>query len=114
MSNCSYSLIVANSRVSWQGLTVILFMVFSTLAAGKEKLELSREQIRKLQEQAETGDQGLKARKKLAGYYFSNKEYKKVAEYLSPVSGGLDRESLVWLATSYHQDKNYLNEIRIL
>ncbi|MDZ4662793.1 MAG: hypothetical protein SGJ18_14365 [Pseudomonadota bacterium] len=109
---------------------MILFVVVSTLAGGSspafakkktrektsgvQKIELSREQIRKLQEQAESGDKGLKARKKLSGYYFSNKEYKKVIDYLSPVAEGLDRESLGWLTTSYRQDKNYLNEIRVL
>lgn len=119
MAPCSYLSIIANSRVSRQWFTLFIFIVLSTLAGGAnsafaKKKELSREQIAKLQQQAENGEKGIKARKKLAGYYFSHKEYVKVVDWLGPVSEGLDRESLIWLATSYHQDKNYLNEIRVL
>ncbi len=76
--------------------------------------EYSPGQIAKLKKEAASGNQALKARKLLGIYYFSKEKYAEAIEILVPVQDGLDKQGNQILARSYHRQKNYLNEIRVL
>lgn len=76
--------------------------------------EYSPAQIAKLKKEADSGNQALKARKLLGIYYFQKKKYAEAVEILTPVQEGLDKQGIQLLSKSYHNQKNYLNEIRVL
>lgn len=75
---------------------------------------LTESQIKKLYAEADSGNNSKKARKMLGIYFFQNKKYEKASEILMPILEGLDKQSIIILAKSLHQQKNYLNEIRVL
>lgn len=76
--------------------------------------DYSAKQIEKLKKEAATGNQALKARKLLGIYYFQKAKYAEAIEILVPVQEGLDKQGIQILSKSYHRQKNFLNEIRVL
>ncbi|OQW51131.1 MAG: hypothetical protein A4S09_10545 [Proteobacteria bacterium SG_bin7] len=105
------------SHFSIAGFTVVFVSHLDPCLGMSEVVgfkDYSSAQIAKLKKEADSGNQALKARKLLGIYYFQKKKFLEAIEILVPVQDGLDKQGIQLLSKSYHNQKNYLNEIRVL